>query len=422
MAIKHYGWRLGESPPEIGPHSLAKHRILREYVQEYIHVLTARPGGDVLRITLVDGFAGGGEYADPRQKNVACPGSPLILMDAVRAAEAAVNVSRRKPIKVDARYVFVEQDHAVAEYLGDVLRKRGDHPREDGVVRLLQGTFDSHLDKIIESIQSRGRARRAIFVLDQYGYTDVPASTLARIFKELPNAEVFLTLAVGWMTAYLTDCQAAGERLGLSPEMVSQVLAAGEALNAGEAVRQPVMLAIQRLLHDGLTAEAGSRFYTPFFIVSRESNRPYWLLHMANNWRAHDVVKTLHWGVENHFQHYGAAGLTMLGYDPQADVEYTDQLGFQFDNAARARTLAALMTDLPPRIASRSGVLTFDRLHQDVCNETPATRDLLAEAVRRLCMEGELVKRGGEGERRAPSTAPHAKDILSIARQGALRF
>ncbi len=87
--------------------------------------------------------------------------------------------------------------------------------------------------------------------------------------------------------------------------------------------------------HVPLAAPVGSRFYTLFFIVSRESNRPHWFLHMANDARANDVVKSLHWEVENHFQHFGGPGLMMLGYDPHVDPEVTRQTAFLFDNEAK---------------------------------------------------------------------------------------
>ncbi len=261
-------------------------------------VLTAAPGMEVFRISLVDGFAGGGEYQNC-QTGLICPGSPQILIEAVRAAEVAVNASRSKALKIDARYVFVEKDPSVAAYLREVLRKRGDEPTDDGVIRLLEGAFEGHVDAIISGIKSRGRAHRAIFVLDQYGYTGVPVSTLTRIFDELPNAEVFLTLAVGWITAYLPNSRTAAERLGLSSEMITRLCATEEeALDVYDPERRPDLLAIQRILHHGFTAEVGSTYYTPFFIVSRESNRPYWFLHMANSARANDVVKSLHWEVE----------------------------------------------------------------------------------------------------------------------------
>jgi hypothetical protein len=78
------------------------------------------------------------------------------------------------------------------------------------------------------------------------------------------------------------------------------------------------MLAIQTTLHEAFATQSGAAFYTPFFIKSGGSNRSYWFLHLANNARANDVVKDLHWKKSNHFKHYGRSGMRMLmlGFDP----------------------------------------------------------------------------------------------------------
>jgi three-Cys-motif partner protein len=55
-----YDWRDG--PATLGPHSLAKHTILREYVEQYVYILTRNGTLPNLSVMLVDGFAGGGEY------------------------------------------------------------------------------------------------------------------------------------------------------------------------------------------------------------------------------------------------------------------------------------------------------------------------------------------------------------------------
>jgi hypothetical protein len=38
MAVKHYDWKVGEPPPELGPHSVAKHKILRAYILKYLEI------------------------------------------------------------------------------------------------------------------------------------------------------------------------------------------------------------------------------------------------------------------------------------------------------------------------------------------------------------------------------------------------
>ena len=100
MPRKDYEWDFAEPPP-IGPHSLAKHRILREYVEEYVRVLTSNPRIDRLVLNLVDGFAGGGLYVDHAAPTIIHPGSPQILLDAVspcrgcRQCDAEEGISHR---------------------------------------------------------------------------------------------------------------------------------------------------------------------------------------------------------------------------------------------------------------------------------------------------------------------------------------
>jgi three-Cys-motif partner protein len=202
MPRKEYPWSI-DDPPPLAPHSLAKHRILRRYVETYVRVLTADPRTDVLRLNLVDGFAGGGIYVDPTTR-LSHPGSPAILLDAIRSAEAAANVGRAKQLRVDARFVFIDDDPSAISCLKAVLAKRESWAQESGRVTILPGKFEHQLDAVIDRIAGRsGTAKRTIFVLDQYGYTAAPPLLLRRIFERLPRAEVFLTLAVGWAAAYL---------------------------------------------------------------------------------------------------------------------------------------------------------------------------------------------------------------------------
>lgn len=102
MPKKEYGWARG-NVPIIGEHSLAKHRILSEYVQRYIEILTQNPRIDRLRLNLVDAFAGGGIYQHPGGGGLHL-GSPAILIQATEAAQARVNLERHKPVLVEPNY------------------------------------------------------------------------------------------------------------------------------------------------------------------------------------------------------------------------------------------------------------------------------------------------------------------------------
>src|SRR6202048_3586172 len=114
MPQKNYEWKLGQRPPDIGAHSLAKHRILRRYIERYIEIVTATSWQEQLNITFVDGYSGGGRYAFDRET---VPGSPLILLEAVAAAEAKLKASRPKGFQIKATYIFVDQSPTHVEFL-----------------------------------------------------------------------------------------------------------------------------------------------------------------------------------------------------------------------------------------------------------------------------------------------------------------
>lgn len=100
MTLKQYNWTNG--PDLIQQHSVAKHRILEAYLAAYFRTLVSSPNQDVLRLTLVDGFAGGGLYVhnDTREP---VKGSPFIFLEATREAEFLINKCAFQPI-VDGRF------------------------------------------------------------------------------------------------------------------------------------------------------------------------------------------------------------------------------------------------------------------------------------------------------------------------------
>ena len=105
---KHYDW--GNGPAELDPHSVTKHDVLAGYIRRYLEqrTLNAR-GRERLKITLVDGFCGGGLYKI-RGNDKLVHGSPLRMLAAVEEARVLINQARTKPIELDAQYVFIDKD------------------------------------------------------------------------------------------------------------------------------------------------------------------------------------------------------------------------------------------------------------------------------------------------------------------------
>ncbi|WP_199807264.1 MULTISPECIES: three-Cys-motif partner protein TcmP [unclassified Methylobacterium] len=65
---------------------MAKHRTFADYTRRYNEILCQKPQKPELRLTIVDGFCGGGAY---RFEDGVVAGSPLILLRGVREAGGA---------------------------------------------------------------------------------------------------------------------------------------------------------------------------------------------------------------------------------------------------------------------------------------------------------------------------------------------
>lgn len=419
MPAKPIDWS-GDKLPIIDSHSMAKHNILSAYVRKYINVLMQNQKIPKLDITLVDGFAGGGAYET--KSGQIWDGSSLVLLRAVENAILDINENRREPRLVNAEFHFIEESATNYQCLCRTLLQRGYRLPHD-TITVSQGKFENHLNSLIANIKKKyGASHRVIFVLDQYGYSDVYIENIRTIFSELPNSEIFLTLAVEYILRYRRELSAVATELcrGLRIEdphmnLLLSDIADEQIIDSSGSQKNGIMRALQRLLHDIFTKRVNARYYTPFFITSAKTWASYWFLHLANSYRANDVVKELHWTQHNHFKHYGDPGFNMLGYDPKKNVS---QQAFDFDLSAEEQTRIALVDSVPRHLHACSGQkLSVRELYSARCNETPASLTIFRSAIDALVLSGEIDKEGDHGERRRIDTAVKPNDRISIAKQ-----
>ena len=85
MSEKPYEWSEGA---KLGDHSHRKHKIVRQYFADYLHVRCQHPLQSKFRLAVVDGFAGGGRYAG------GTAGSPIIFVEELDRAIEIQNVTR----------------------------------------------------------------------------------------------------------------------------------------------------------------------------------------------------------------------------------------------------------------------------------------------------------------------------------------
>ncbi|WHP06346.1 three-Cys-motif partner protein TcmP [Acinetobacter corruptisaponis] len=102
-----YDWE-NNNTPKIDPHSLIKHKILKEYIDAYIPILLSNANIPKLTINLVDGFCGGGTYLDANDKIV--DGSPIHLIETINEARIKININREKIREINAHYFFSDKN------------------------------------------------------------------------------------------------------------------------------------------------------------------------------------------------------------------------------------------------------------------------------------------------------------------------
>lgn len=414
MTLKQYNWTNG--PDLIQQHSVAKHRILEAYLAAYFRTLVSSPNQDVLRLTLVDGFAGGGLYVhnDTREPVM---GSPFIFLEATREAEFLINKDRRKPVQLQVDYFFTEADRHAYLHLDKVLREAGHGDRIGNGIYIDHARFQDKADAIIGFIKKKSpKNGRSIFALDQYGYKEVPTQLLRKIFDALPSAEVILTFGVDSFMNFASDGEQVKDLLdGLGIPDIFR----GRSVEEIKASDRDWRLFLQSTLYRRLVENCGARHFTPFFIRNRGGHGDYWLIHMSQHHRARDVMTEVHWANSNYFIHYGGAGLDMfqmVGYDPAHDAAYLGQslLGFEFDDVARRASIAALNEHIPRRVYADDSGISFGELFATTCNSSPASAQIYRESIGKLLDEKAVEIVGVDGtKRRSSAQIKDSDQILS---------
>lgn len=423
MTEVHYDWAPGEEYPIIQQHSIAKHEILRAYLIAYIQTLISNPNREEFRLALIDGFAGGGVYrhaSDGRE----VLGSPFIMLDAAREAEFTINQHRSKPVTLKIDYFFIEKDLAAATLLRQEATARGYGSRLENDIFIYNSSFDDKAAAIIEFVQQKmPRSGRAIFLLDQYGYSKVPTGLINTIIRTLPGSEVLLTFAVDSLLTYITDknaqTQALLNKIG-TPDVLRE-----RTIEDIKRSERDWRLFIQSCLYRDLVDNCGAKFYTLFFIRSSKGHGDYWLIHFSQRARARDVMTRIHWEKNTSFIHYGGPGVDMfkaLGYVPNSDASFTKQesLGFCFDDDALTSSVNVLMDQLPRLVYHDDEGITFSELYATTCNTSPASADVYRKALGELMAIKEVVVVSKDGIERRSANRIHDTDTLIPPRQRTL--
>jgi len=401
-------WRDGKYP-ELELHSVAKLKVLEDYVKDYIRILCSHSfGQDVFQITLVDGFSGGGIYRNGK------PGSPFVLINAVRTAEAALNLNgRSKPIHIDCDYHFIDENLTAI----DCLRAQFDTSAfKDWIGKTIfihHGAFEQKYHVVVDRLKKRhpkGGAR-VIFFLDQCGYTNVSPALVRTISEKLDNkAEFIINFAIEWLADFFADDNLSRKRL--------------ETLNLGSELSVDELIKIKQTggVHWKYLVEAkigpayrkvsGSPFFSPFYIEPEDGHRGYWLLHLAPHERARSAMMDVHWKHSNAHRHYGHNGLYMLAH--KADANPTGYMqGMDFASATRAEMEIKLAEDFARWIRDHhANGIAFGDFSKSLSNDTLATRKMKSDVINNLVERDEVIVKGPKGKSKRSETINDGDVIL----------
>ena len=388
-------------------HSKRKHKILREYVYDYLNVRCALPQQERFRLAVVDGFAGGGRY------ECGTSGSPLIFIEELKRASEAVNrlrVSRGlREVEVECFLVFNDANHAAVDQL-----KRHATPLLAGIeqtcsklhlhVEYLNDLFEVAYPKI-RSFLERGRYRNVLFNLDQCGDKHVARRTIVEIMHSYPSVEIFYTFAIESLLAFLQKRQPEQLRkrlgyLGLTGSDIQRL--DPDLISTNEWLGKAEMIVFDAF-------HLCAQYVSPFSINNPGGWR-YWLIHFANSYRARQVYNNILHENASLQAHFGRSGLDMLHYDPRHD----EGLLYLFDDDARLSSRKQLLEDIPRVVEESGDAMSAMNFYGSIYNATPAHADDIHTSIIDH-PDVEVITPAG-GERRKANTIG-VNDVIKLKKQ-----
>lgn len=406
MAKKqNFNWKIGEPLPGIEAHTERKLEVIEQYLDVYFDTVTANRHMDTLRITIVDGFCGGGLYQKGTETR---HGSPFALLYAVERAKIRVNAGRHKPLEIAAQFYFSDANSHHMAALRDELLRSDFAAQVDETIILQTGNFEDLLPKVLVEIKKRQRQGRSFFVLDQWGYTDVPVHCLQQIFSSLDKPEAILTFSIDALLNYLRNDGSGLEGLrqyGVSDAFIRTWHENKEDEIFGRATAQ-------RSIMEALRYSSGAHFFTPFMMYSKTDKRWMLLAHLSKHQAARDKMLSVHWDQQNLFRHIGRGSLFELGFDHRL-VESKDAL-FSFRGDDETKLIKELENELPGRVIDNmtDDVLAVEALLSQIGNLTAAQNETIFRVLQGLVGEGELEIEKKDGGRKKPSTMIEVSDKL----------
>ena len=395
MPRKNHEWDF-DSPSEVSRHTLHKHQVYEDYIKRYIDTIVPHQGDRVV-FSIIDGFCGGGIYRLADTGEI-CYGSPVRIIQTVRNKEKEINSKRTKPLKFIVKYFFTDNDDKAINCLKKVFEDRGISEIEGEKIHIEKGNFADMYSKIRANIQNSLNGKigkhKAIFILDQYAYKEVPISLTNLIMSEFTKAEILLTFvprafldfAGKYDPRALETTNKQLNKLGFNVS-ISDIREKAQELAGDHTFIHSEQLFLQESIAQTIRTTSNAKHFSKYFIQSANSSRDLWIIHLANHYKAHDVMISVQWDSANcDYSHPGYWGLppAIIGFDSsQSDLAQQMNLEMtHFNQSSEAKTLEVLSSQIPKLLFKHYGKqTTISDLFQHITNETTCNIDLLKKSL-----------------------------------------
>ena len=398
----HYDWSNGA---EIEPHSRIKLDILGEYLREYVNVRCGLPQQEAFRLSVIDGFCGGGVYS------CGTLGSPLAIIQSLSEISREVNIRRQtegfKPIHFQFHLYFNDKDPGAINALKIAVKGKLQEIADSGATpkffpKFSVGDFRNNLP-IIEQQIITSKVRNSIFNLDQYGHSNISEETLRRVLSLTRSAEVFLTFSIQSFLAFVSPAKL--QKSQIFEGRISEI--------SLHKTKKEWLADVERLVFDEFHAIAP--FVSPFSI-NNTGGWEYWLIHFAQAYRARQVYNDILHRKKNSQAHVGRSGLRMLGY---SSVEETSL--YLFDKESREIARSELLGDVPQFLTDsvKDQTLSVENFYERTYNQTPAHSDDVNSA---LINSSEIEVVTSHGGKRRKAQMIKKSDFIRLAPQRTFHF
>jgi three-Cys-motif partner protein len=256
------------------PHTLAKHGILKSYLDAWTAILSHATRSPEL--LFVDGFAGPGEYTSGEA------GSPIVALNSV------LNHTGNLPKPV--RFVFIENRSDRYEHLRARLAKESQRIAGNARVILddpIHGDCAIEIRRLINKRRSEAQPLGpALFFLDQFGYSQVPMTLLQEIMQHR-ECEAFSYLNCQRMNHFLADqTKWAGITEAYGDDSWKPALTM-----SGDA-RQEFLIDAYK---NAIRKNAGVTYVWSFAMFSETAQLIHWLIFSTNHVRGLEEMKRAMW-------------------------------------------------------------------------------------------------------------------------------